>query len=531
VRPHIQTRILFGTGVVVVAAAVWLASEQQRSAADQSFSELAAADALSRAMADQEAGLRELVESGRQNGLQRYRAGRRAFEAALAEARRGSPPGEDDEVEAIDAQARLGHRWQDVAEERLAAAIANGAGGPLPASLLELADEFRGVNSAFRTAVLDERRENQRRASLVAVALILLVAGLVALVGYALIDRRVRKDARWSERQARFKDALQFVRSEEEVYDVLRTHIETSTPGARSVVLNRNNSADALEPRTPLDQDSPLQGSLESAHPDDCLAIRSGRPFSRRPTQPTPLLACQVCGAVAGNTTCVPSLVRGEVIGSVLVSHPDRLAPTEHDRLVVSVAEAAPVVGHVRSLVVAELRAATDALTGLPNARTVHETVMRMVAQASRTITPLAAVLFDLDHFKHINDVYGHAKGDEVLAAVGVAATSVARESDFIGRYGGEEFLALLPNTDREGALTAAEKLRAAVAETRMPGVEGRITASFGVAVFPDDAGDATQLIRLADRALYLAKDRGRDRVETLPAATRLSVPPEPVER
>ena len=98
------------------------------------------------------------------------------------------------------------------------------------------------------------------------------------------------------------------------------------------------------------------------------------------------------------------------------------------------------MLGNLRNLALAQLRAATDPLTGLPNQRSVQDTLKRMVAQASRTITPLAAVLVDLDHFKQINDVYGHDRGDEVLAAVGVAFRNVIREADFVGRYGGEEF-------------------------------------------------------------------------------------------
>jgi diguanylate cyclase (GGDEF)-like protein len=140
-----------------------------------------------------------------------------------------------------------------------------------------------------------------------------------------------------------------------------------------------------------------------------------------------------------------------------------------------------------------------------------------MVAQASRTVTPLAALLVDLDHFKKINDVYGHDRGDEVLAAAGVALRNVARESDFVGRYGGEEFLLLLPSTDKQGALHVAEAARKAIGAVRTPHAD-QITASVGVAVLPDDGGDAITLFRSADRALYSAKNNGRNRVETITA-------------
>lgn len=105
----------------------------------------------------------------------------------------------------------------------------------------------------------------------------------------------------------------------------------------------------------------------------------------------------------------------------------------------------------MRNLALAEFRAATDGLTGLPNSRSVRENLKRMVAQSGRTLTPMAVVMFDLDHFKLVNDSHGHGKGDEVLAAVGDVVATTFRASDFVGRYGGEEFLALLPHTDREG--------------------------------------------------------------------------------
>ena len=138
-----------------------------------------------------------------------------------------------------------------------------------------------------------------------------------------------------------------------------------------------------------------------------------------------------------------------------------------------------------------------------------------MAAQAGRNVSPLAAVMLDLDHFKQINDLFGHDHGDEVLAAVGSALAGCLRESDFAGRYGGEEFLILLADSDREAALVAAERLRLAMTAVRVPGVDRAITASLGVAVMPDDAGDSAQLLRCADRALYAAKRAGRNRIET----------------
>jgi diguanylate cyclase (GGDEF)-like protein len=178
--------------------------------------------------------------------------------------------------------------------------------------------------------------------------------------------------------------------------------------------------------------------------------------------------------------------------------------------------QASPVLANLRNLALSQARALTDGLTGLPNRRAADDTLKRMAAHAGRTASPLAAVLFDLDHFKQINDLCGHEKGDEVLAAVGVAVTSSLRASDFAARFGGEEFILLLPDTNRDGAVTVAEKLREALAAVEVAGVSRPITASLGVAALPEDAAEPTLLLRVADRALYVAKSRGRNRVETL---------------
>jgi diguanylate cyclase (GGDEF)-like protein len=134
---------------------------------------------------------------------------------------------------------------------------------------------------------------------------------------------------------------------------------------------------------------------------------------------------------------------------------------------------------------------------------------------------PLSAVLLDLDHFKEVNDTFGHGLGDEVLAAVGAALQSTVRESDFVGRYGGEEFVMLLPDTDRDIAVQVAERVRTAIRDLRVLEGDSNVSASFGIAVFPEDAPDAARLVRNADRALYRAKANGRNRVEvfTLDAA------------
>jgi len=219
---------------------------------------------------------------------------------------------------------------------------------------------------------------------------------------------------------------------------------------------------------------------------------------------------------------CTPLTVGGEVIGSVLVNR--RASYTGIDRQLIrdSVGQAAPVLANLRNLAIAEVRAATDSLTGLPNKRAVADTLKRMLAQSSRTFSPLSLLVLDLDHFKAVNDRFGHPVGDQALANVGAALRSVLRESDFAGRTGGEEFAVLLPDTDVAGATLTAERIRSAIAEASIAGLDLPLSASVGIAAYPEHAIGTDQLERLADAALYVAKRSGRDRIEI---ATRPTEP------
>jgi diguanylate cyclase (GGDEF)-like protein len=161
--------------------------------------------------------------------------------------------------------------------------------------------------------------------------------------------------------------------------------------------------------------------------------------------------------------------------------------------------------------------ASRDGLTGLYNHRTFQDLLRREIAEAQRYRRPLALVLFDLDHFKKVNDTYGHPGGDAVLREVARVALELARASDIVARYGGEEFAVVLPETDARGAVVFAERLRRAIeAREIVAGAQRlRVTASVGVGPWmPAEASAAAaNLVEMADKALYAAKHGGRNRV------------------
>jgi diguanylate cyclase (GGDEF)-like protein len=165
-----------------------------------------------------------------------------------------------------------------------------------------------------------------------------------------------------------------------------------------------------------------------------------------------------------------------------------------------------------------ELLSATDALTGVANRRKFNEALDAEWLRARRTQSPIGLVLIDIDHFKLYNDHYGHQGGDACLQLVATTMRAGLRAgSDLIARYGGEEFVLLLPNTDLQGTLTVAERVRAAVAaraEPHLNASHGIVTVSVGITSFvPSGEAKATQYIELADQALYEAKRAGRNRV------------------
>jgi diguanylate cyclase (GGDEF)-like protein len=173
-------------------------------------------------------------------------------------------------------------------------------------------------------------------------------------------------------------------------------------------------------------------------------------------------------------------------------------------------------VANLRAKEKLERDAIVDALTGLYNRRQLDLLLARELSQAARHKRPLGVMLIDLDHFKKLNDLYGHAAGDRVLREVAQALKGRVRLDDSPCRYGGEELAVLLPATDAAGARVVGEDLRRAIRGLQITH-EGQalpmVTASFGIATFPYHGATAEELIRNADRALYAAKAAGRDRI------------------
>jgi diguanylate cyclase (GGDEF)-like protein len=183
-----------------------------------------------------------------------------------------------------------------------------------------------------------------------------------------------------------------------------------------------------------------------------------------------------------------------------------------------------PMVALQRASLVRRLEqvAITDAKTGLLNGIGWEHMAQRELTRSERENSPLAVVMVDIDYFKLVNDRYGHLVGDEVLKGIGDLIASELRGYDSAGRFGGEEFVAILPKSSDVEALAVAERIRQRIADAKLsqmtdfpiPEEQDFITVSIGVAVTPTDGLEVTDLLHAADTALYAAKEGGRNRVE-----------------
>jgi diguanylate cyclase (GGDEF)-like protein len=245
--------------------------------------------------------------------------------------------------------------------------------------------------------------------------------------------------------------------------------------------------------------------------PWSCPAVRHGRTTVFRSSgdiHACPHLAARErgrCWAV-----CVPVTFMGRNLGGLHVAGADGEPPASEtvDALSVVAGQAGVRIGLVRAFVKAQLQAATDGLTGLSNRRATGELVGRLLRQ-ERVVS---VAMIDLDHFKTVNDAYGHEAGDRALRAFAETARRTLREEDVIGRWGGEEFVVALPGLDRSQAVVVLDRLRAALADAAAKADTPAVTASMGV-VDSTISAQLDEAVRLADEALLAAKAQGRNRV------------------
>jgi diguanylate cyclase (GGDEF)-like protein len=230
-----------------------------------------------------------------------------------------------------------------------------------------------------------------------------------------------------------------------------------------------------------------------------CLAVRLGRPHARR--------RGTAAGAVVGSVLATGRCLSDE-------------APARLDEVA---AVAGPAIAGLRAFDLASAHSHTDALTGLPNRRAAEDAIDRMAAHARRSAQTLTALWVDLDGIAAVNERFGHEAGDAIIQSLAAVLRARLRASDLVARVGGDEYLALLPDTGSTEAVGLAEGLCRIAREFTPPGAADPVTVSVGVACFPIDADTPGDLLSAAERALLAAQTAGGDRVAAVE-------PPDPWE-
>jgi diguanylate cyclase (GGDEF)-like protein/PAS domain S-box-containing protein len=314
-------------------------------------------------------------------------------------------------------------------------------------------------------------------------------------------------------------DMLQACQTSDEAYKAIEYFMPKLFPEDAGALYMLNNSRNLFETVAGWGQDQQL---ISTFAPDECWSVRRGR--FHKVENPREALRCHHVAEVDhGGYLCVPLIAQGETLGvfHLRPGPPAAVQPPElagvKDQLALTVAEdLALALANLRLRETLRNQAIRDPLTGLFNRRYLEETMERELNRAKRQKIPLGVIMMDLDHFKQYNDTFGHSAGDELLSALGMLLKSHIRGEDITCRYGGEEFLLILPGTTMEIALERAESLRQAVKEMhRLYQGLNPITLSVGVAVYPDHGDASLQIIQSADAALYRAKKAGRDCVVT----------------
>ncbi|HAU1734405.1 sensor domain-containing diguanylate cyclase [Legionella pneumophila] len=307
--------------------------------------------------------------------------------------------------------------------------------------------------------------------------------------------------------------------SQQELSDVLSKYSQRLLRFSSGYLFIMHPSKNYLEKTTSWGDPQPHELTFT---PEQCWAIRRGR-VHHVDSSHIELL----CGHVSFSLEqqdlsllCVPLMAQNDIYGLLYLEVNLKQLPLfdENQRLLITAfAElTALALANVRLGESLRYQSIRDPLTGLYNRRYLEDFLFKQLHQAERTKASFAILMLDLDHFKKINDTFGHEAGDFVLKEIGQILNNDIRLGDVATRYGGEEFVLLLFDVDANAAKTRADNLRSAISKLQVKyGAQyvGQVTASIGISIYPDDAKSPDELIEAADKALYQAKNKGRNMV------------------
>lgn len=337
------------------------------------------------------------------------------------------------------------------------------------------------------------------------------------------------RDADWAIREllARMTQRLQGCESIEDVLNVARLFAPSIAPGIAGRIWLLEH--DPWQMRCVAEWLDP-QGDADPFHPDQCWAVRRGQ--SHPPVNGEPDIACyHLPDSSAPHALCVPLIAQGEAIGLLSFQNltPEMAPSRAYLELMAEALGLALANQRLRDALLE--KALFDPLTGLRNRHHLEDALRTQMNQAMHSGTPLSCLMIDIDYFKAINDRLGHDAGDQVIKSVAAIVQRAVSDKGMAFRYGGEEFLALLPGADEETAFTCASEIHTAVHNLTLRyelSEIGPVDVSIGIASYPQHAqGD--NLLRAADVALYRAKELGRSRIVSFGMLEESRIIPRPV--
>jgi diguanylate cyclase (GGDEF)-like protein/PAS domain S-box-containing protein len=336
-------------------------------------------------------------------------------------------------------------------------------------------------------------------------------------------DRMMRELEERSERAtmlAKMGELLQSCTSRDEVFAAALGYGPKIFPAARGAVALLNVARNLTEV---IGSWTECQLPALEFEPTACWALRTGHPHLVLAGDAT--APCAHAGGMKNTYLCIPILAQGETLGIVHFQARDEAPELDASELSFKTTFAGQVglsIANIRLREALRTQSVRDPLTGLYNRRYLEEVLEREVRRASRAAQSLGVLMIDLDHFKTFNDTYGHDAGDAVLRETGASLTKGIRAEDFVCRFGGEEFVVILPTADLEASRARGERLRSKMRELTIM-YQGKslgiVTISVGVASFPQHGTSPKELMAAADAALYEAKRGGRDQVAVASAA------------
>ncbi len=325
---------------------------------------------------------------------------------------------------------------------------------------------------------------------------------------------RLRERSRRATLLAKMGELLQSCMTRDEAFAAALGYAPKIFPAVRGAIAVMNQSRSLTE----------VIGSwtdcilpVKDFDPSACWALRTGQPHLVAAGDTS--APCAHAAGVKCTYLCIPILAQGETLGILHVQAMDQAPQLESGNISFQTTFAGQLglsIANIRLREALHAQSIRDPLTGLYNRRYLDEILERELRRAGRANQSLGIVMMDLDHFKNYNDRFGHDAGDSVLREAAACLIKSIRAEDFVCRFGGEEFILVLPTADRESSRNRAERVRA-----RIKGMNviyqgrslGAVTISAGVAAFPKDGAAAAEIIAAADAALYAAKRAGRDRV------------------